>query len=270
MLVLIGRELASPHWILVENLACHPALRPPLMGMIRMMGMPVHIGWYEIALRLILTVVAGLLIGYNRTEHGKAAGLRTTVLVCLAASLAMIQVNLLLPTAGRSPDSFVMNDLMRLPLGILTGVGFIGAGAIIRRDNIVVGVTTAATLWYVTVIGLCLGGGQIELGVAATVVGFLALWLLNWIESRLRRECRASLYVELEGAGLSERQICRMLETAGLGIARTDVTLSNAGNYRKVTFHLAEYRLPNVAENPSIVDAIAAQQGVVRLEWKRL
>ncbi len=75
-----------------------------------MMEMPAHIGWHEIALRLVLTVIAGLLIGYNRTEQGKAAGLRTTLLVCLAASFAMIQVNLLLPTAGRAPDSFVTNE----------------------------------------------------------------------------------------------------------------------------------------------------------------
>jgi putative Mg2+ transporter-C (MgtC) family protein len=235
-----------------------------------MMGMPAHIGWHEIALRLVLSVIAGLLIGYNRTEHGKAAGLRTTLLVCLAASFAMIQVNLLLPTAGRSPDSFVMNDLMRLPLGILTGVGFIGAGVIIHRDNIVVGVTTAATLWYVTVVGLCLGGGQIELGVTATAIGLLALWCLDWIESRLRRECRASLYIELEAAGLSENQIRRMLETAGLGIARTQITLSAAGKHREIMFDVVEYRLPNAAENPPIVQSIASQEGVVRLEWKRL
>jgi uncharacterized membrane protein YhiD involved in acid resistance len=63
-----------------------------------------------------------------------------------------------------------MNDLMRLPLGILTGVGFIGGGVILRRDDIIVGVTTAATLWCVTVIGLCLGGGQIRLGIVATVI----------------------------------------------------------------------------------------------------
>jgi putative Mg2+ transporter-C (MgtC) family protein len=56
-----------------------------------MTGMPLHIGWSDVALRLALTVIAGLLIGYDRTEHGKAAGLRTTLLVCLAASLAMIQ-----------------------------------------------------------------------------------------------------------------------------------------------------------------------------------
>jgi putative Mg2+ transporter-C (MgtC) family protein len=236
-----------------------------------MMGMPTHIGWHEIALRLVLTVIAGLLIGYNRTEHGKAAGLRTTMLVCLAASFAMIQVNLLLPTAGRTADSFVMNDLMRLPLGILTGVGFIGAGAILRRDSIVVGVTTAATLWYATVVGLCLGGGQIEIGITAAIVGLLVLWSLTWVESRLRQKSRASLFIELEGTRLNESQIRRMLETAGLGIARTQITLSDAGRRREIMFDVIEHRLPSdAAENPSILEAIAAQESVVRLEWKRL
>ena len=58
--------------------------------------------WQHVVLRLALTVVVSLLIGYNRSEHGKAAGMRTTLLVCLAASVAMIQVNILLPTAGRT------------------------------------------------------------------------------------------------------------------------------------------------------------------------
>ncbi len=181
-----------------------------------MMRMPANIGWHEITVWLFLSVIAGLLIGYNRTEHGKEAGLRTTLLVCLTASFAMIQVNLLLPTAGRSPDPFVTNDLMRLPLGIQTGVGFIGAGVIIRRDNIVVAVTTAATLCYVTVIGLCLGGGQIERGITTPAIGLLALWCLNWIESRLRREP----VHRIGAASPSERQIRSMLEVAGLGIAR--------------------------------------------------
>jgi putative Mg2+ transporter-C (MgtC) family protein len=82
--------------------------------------------WTDVAVRLAPTIGVSLVIGYNRREHGKAAGMRTTLLVCLAASVAMIQVNLLLPTAGRHSDSFIMNDLMRLPLGILTGIGLIG------------------------------------------------------------------------------------------------------------------------------------------------
>jgi putative Mg2+ transporter-C (MgtC) family protein len=129
-----------------------------------MQGMPINPEWSDIAVRLLCTVLAGMLIGLNRGEHGRPAGLRTTLLVALAACLSMIQVNLLLPAAGKPATSFVVLDLMRLPLGILSGIGFIGAGAIVRRDNFVVGVTTAATLWFVTVLGLCFGGGQILLG----------------------------------------------------------------------------------------------------------
>jgi putative Mg2+ transporter-C (MgtC) family protein len=75
-------------------------------------------GWLEVALRLALTVLAGGLIGLNRGEHGQPAGLRTTLLVCLAASVSMLQVNLLLDTAGKAANSFIQLDLMRLPLGI--------------------------------------------------------------------------------------------------------------------------------------------------------
>jgi len=67
------------------------------------------------------------------------------MLVGLAASVAMIQANLLLPVAGKTSASFGVMDLMRLPLGILTGVGFIGAGAILKRGDLVTGMTTAAT-----------------------------------------------------------------------------------------------------------------------------
>src|SRR5580692_845340 len=109
--------------------------------------MPIALSLPAATIRLVCALLAGAVIGLNRSEHGHVAGLRTSILVSLAACVAMLQVNLLLPLAGRTPDSFVMNDLMRLPLGILSGMGFIGAGAIIRRDNLIVGVTTAATLW---------------------------------------------------------------------------------------------------------------------------
>jgi putative Mg2+ transporter-C (MgtC) family protein len=234
-----------------------------------MQGMPLNIGWDDIALRLALTVIAGLLIGYNRTEHGKVAGLRTTVLVCLAASVAMIEVNLLLPTAGRAADSFVMNDLMRLPLGILTGVGFIGGGVILRRHDVIVGVTTAATMWCVTVIGLCLGGGQIGLGIVATAIGLAALWALQWVEARLRRERRARLSVELEGGVLNEAAIGRMLEAAGLRVVGLDVSLADAGARRAFVFDLLELSLPSENKVPPVCATLANEPGVSKIDWQR-
>src|SRR5437763_591188 len=108
--------------------------------------MPLNPAWHDIALRLALTVAAGVLLGINRTERGKAAGLRTMLLVCLAGSVTMILTNLLLDTNGKGPTSFAIMDPMRLPLGLLTGMGFIGGGAILRHGRSIEGITTAATL----------------------------------------------------------------------------------------------------------------------------
>lgn len=87
---------------------------------------------------------------------------------------------------------------MRLPLGILTGVGFIGGGAILKRGNAIWGVTTAATLWIVTAIGLCFGGGQLGLGVLATALAILTLWAMHRVDLRIRRERRAALVVAID------------------------------------------------------------------------
>jgi putative Mg2+ transporter-C (MgtC) family protein len=147
--------------------------------------MPVTLTWEQIAIRVLLAAIASFLIGYNRDERGKSLGIRTTMLVCLAATLAMLQANQLMDTTGKRPDSFVVLDLMRLPLGILSGIGFIGAGAILRKDGLVYGVTTAATMWFVTVLGLLFGGGQLKLAVASTVLALFVLWVLKWVEMNI-------------------------------------------------------------------------------------
>lgn len=234
------------------------------------MGLPLHVTWGAIVLRLLLTLIAGILIGYDRSEHGKAAGMRTTVLVCLAASVAMIQVNLLLPTAGRHPDSFVMNDLMRLPLGILTGVGFIGGGAILRRDNIVVGVTTAATLWLVTVVGLCLGGGQLGLGVVATALGILALQGLGRLERRFRQYRRVRLAIMVADGGVGEDVLRHRLTQAGLAIAGNRLIVNRDKGYRELIFDLRQFHLPGGTATPSVVAELAGEAGVMKLRWDGL
>lgn len=151
--------------------------------------------WWDIALRLTLTMIAGIAIGINRGSRGQAAGLRTTILVGLAASVAMIQANILLFTSGKTPSSFAAIDPMRLSLGILTGVGFIGGGCILKRGELVTGVTTAATLWAITVIGLCFGGGQLILGSIAIILAITTLWVLKWVDVRIPRNHRAHVLI---------------------------------------------------------------------------
>jgi putative Mg2+ transporter-C (MgtC) family protein len=175
------------------------------------MNMPLSPTWTDIAIRLTLTMLAGAIIGLNRGARGHAAGFRTTILVGLAASVAMIQANILLPLSGKTPESFAVMDLMRLPLGILTGVGFIGGGTIVRKGDLVTGVTTAATLWLVTVIGLCLGGGQLVLGTVATALAVITLWVLKWVDVSIPREHRARLVVTSDPSWGVLEEVSRIL-----------------------------------------------------------
>jgi len=171
--------------------------------------------WQDIGLRLLLTLLAAAVIGLNREARGHAVGLRTTILVSLAACVAMIQANILLPLGGKTAASFGVMDLMRLPLGILTGVGFIGAGTILRRGDLVTGVTIAATLWVVTVIGLCFGGGQLALGGSATVITVLTLWALVTRDVRIPRDHRALLLIRADLASCSTDRLAELIAPLG-------------------------------------------------------
>ena len=183
-----------------------------------------EIHWPAIALRLTLTVIAGGLLGAERSRSGHAAGLRTTLLVMLAASVSMIQMNLLIQTNGKPGDSYAVMDLMRLPLGILTGVGFIGAGAIVRKNELVTGVTTAATMWYATVVGLCLGGGQLILGSVGTIIGFVVLGGLRWFETRFEHYQVAELRITISEDRLSAQDLRDRLLAARFRIKSLSVT----------------------------------------------
>jgi putative Mg2+ transporter-C (MgtC) family protein len=230
--------------------------------------MPLHLHWSDIALRLAFTIAAGSLLGMERSRTGHPAGLRTTLLVALAASVAMIQMNLLIETNGKPPDSYAVMDLMRLPLGILTGVGFIGAGAIIRKNDLVIGLTTAATLWFATVIGLCMGGGQLILGAVSSAIGFGILWGLRFVESRLEIYRPAHLKVEVANDQLSAQELRLQLRAAKLQIESLSMSHSVGEHYRKFD---CEARWPAEKENaeiPASIVQLESLPGVVRLEWE--
>jgi putative Mg2+ transporter-C (MgtC) family protein len=232
--------------------------------------MPLTLEWPVIALRLALTVLAGVLLGINRSERGRAAGLRTTLLVSLAASVVMIQTNLLLSTTGKAPDSFISLDAMRLPLGILTGMGFIGAGAILRRGNLILGVTTAATLWLVTVIGLCFGGGQIGLGLAALALGLLALWGLNWLELRLSQDRRGILVLSTQTGGPTEEEVRTLLTNAGCWATSWGVAYKGRGEARRCVLR-CEVRWrsrPTQVKLPPFLEQLLQHPGMRSVRWK--
>lgn len=230
--------------------------------------MPLTLTWHEIALRLALSVVAGALIGIDRGEHGRPAGLRTTLLVCLAASVAMIQANLLLVTGGKASDSFAALDPMRLPLGILTGMGFIGAGAIIKRDGLVHGVTTAATLWFVTVIGLCFGGGQISLGIAALALAVVVVSALRWLDARIKQDHQATLSLTTGRNEPTNQEICSAVRKAGCKIKASSVSYSNQFQQRDIEFTVQWRASQQADELPHCIQDLMKDSRVLAAHWK--
>ena len=229
--------------------------------------MPTAIHWQAIALRLILTLAAGTLIGMERSRTGHAAGLRTTLLVALAASVSMIQMNLLIPTNGKPSDSYAVMDLMRLPLGILTGVGFIGAGAIVRKDELVLGITTAATLWFATVVGLCMGGGQIILGSISALIGFGVLWAFRPLERSIERFQLAELRVVIEGDKLTLEELQDRLKASDFRIKSVAVSNRKQEGRRGVRFALRWPSLHDSRLVPRVVHEFERLPGVIEVEW---
>ena len=232
--------------------------------------MPTHLGWDEIALRLTLTAIAGTLIGLDRGAHGRPAGLRTTLLVCLAAAISMIQANLLLATDGKPPGSFVTLDLMRLPLGILTGMGFIGAGAILKKGDTIVGVTTAATLWFVTVIGLCFGGGQIALGGAALAMGMIVLKGLKRLEHWLPQDQRAKLTLTVSAEGPTPEEICEDILERGFHVLLAGIRHDSHERSWMLCGEVRWRSRPTDPTLPTIVKDLSRRPGVSRVEWHPL
>jgi putative Mg2+ transporter-C (MgtC) family protein len=227
-----------------------------------------EIHWQQIAVRLVLTVIAGGLLGTERSKTGHAAGLRTTLLVTLAASVAMIQMNLLIPTNGKPSDSYAVMDLMRLPLGILTGVGFIGAGAILRKNELILGITTAATLWFATVVGLCMGGGQLILGSVSAATGFIVLWGLRGFENRIEHYQMAELRMSIAGDGLSAQDLRRRLQMEGFRIK--SLSLTHCVSEGRKQFDI-EVRWPTARGNadlPPVLEELERVPGLIELQWK--
>lgn len=180
----------------------------------------------------------------------------------------MIQANLLLATKGRASDSFIMLDLMRLPLGILTGMGFIGGGAILRRDNLVLGVTTAATLWFVTVLGLCFGGGQIRLGLAAFVLGMLVISGLRYVDYHMRREQHGTLYLTTERDNPKEEEIRATVQRAGYGIGVASVAYVSQTQRRELEFKLQWRGVPQDLDLPPFLRDLISDPRLVEARWK--
>jgi len=131
----------------------------------------------EITLKLLLAVALGGIVGIERETSHKPAGFRTNILICLGAAMVMIFSDLVLGQNGRAGG-----DATRLAAGVVTGLGFLGAGTIIQARGMVTGLTTAATIWVVGGLGLVIGAGYYLPAVIYTVVIVMTLLIFRRFE----------------------------------------------------------------------------------------
>ena len=137
----------------------------------------------DFLLRLLVACACGAAIGYERSRRFKEAGIRTHVIVCCAASLIMIVSKYGFVDLGTSTSGFFSGtrgaDPARIAAAVVSGIGFLGAGAIFRNKNAIKGLTTAAGLWATAGIGLAVGSGMYWLGAAATIIICVLQYLMH-------------------------------------------------------------------------------------------
>lgn len=141
----------------------------------------------EIVLRLALATVFGGALGLEREWRGKAAGLRTHMMVCLGAATFTLIGFELYEAAARMDEPSARLDPLRILEGVAGGLGFLGAGAILQRGASVHGLTTAGSLWLTGALGVAVGGGQYVIAGSAVALGLTTLYLVGRLERPLRR-----------------------------------------------------------------------------------
>ena len=189
--------------------------------------------WW-ILVHLFSALVAGGLIGLERTFHGRPAGFRTHALVCLTSCLLMsVTYYQFLWLPKEFVDSAVVRtDPSRMAQGIMTGVGFIGAGVIHMEGMTVRGLTTAASIWLTAAVGILFGIGFYFPAVVATVIALSVLAIFRWFEAMVPSESYAHHYIRFHRQDvMPEQEVRKLLERHGFSIANMTYRLSNDGSF---------------------------------------
>lgn len=186
----------------------------------------------EMVLRLLAALVAGAMIGYERSYHGRPAGFRTHALVCTASSLLML-VTVYEAHWVRVGVESVRLDPTRMAQGIMTGIGFLGAGVIIKEGLFVRGLTTAASIWITAAIGILAGIGFYFPLVISVVITLGVLSLFRWIEARIPTQAYYHFDVQIARASAVNGDALRsLIEGHGFSIANFSYGLNGESQTR--------------------------------------
>jgi putative Mg2+ transporter-C (MgtC) family protein len=223
-----------------------------------------ELSWLEVLLRVALAALLGGAIGFERELREREAGLRTHMLVAVGAALFTL-VSAYAWTDWRfSNASGVVFDPTRIAAQVVTGIGFLGAGAIIRQGLSVRGLTTAATLWVVAAIGMATGAGFYTAAVITTVLVLLSLYPLRVaafrISERLRPE-EGRLAVEL-ASGATNVSVLEAVEAAGAQVRSLE--FEEEGDVRRVDMRV---RIKSGRSAAELLDALTRTHQVKGARW---
>jgi len=186
--------------------------------------------YLTILIHLGAAVAAGGLIGLERAYHGRPAGFRTHTLVCTASSLLMLLTVYQWQLLVNAPLETVRVDPTRMAQGIMTGIGFLGAGVIMKEGLTVRGLTTAASIWMTASIGILLGIGFYFPAIVATLLTLGVLSLFRWIEAIIPSQFYARLHIRFKRQELMPEPDMRTLITGhGFSVANLSYELSDEG-----------------------------------------
>lgn len=213
-------------------------------------------------LRILVGTALGGVIGYERDIHGRPAGLRTHAVVALASATFMVVSTHMVYYQDYRAGELVDVDASRIAASVVSGIGFLAGGAILRTGVNVQGLTTAAGLWLVAAIGLCAGGGMYVESVAATAIGIVTLTVLRRFEDKDDR-IRRRLSLTLEDGALSVDALLEKLELADVRATLEGWSKDKSGSMRQVTLCV---RLVRLGGEQSLTSILEAEPGIVRMQ----
>jgi len=215
-----------------------------------------------IVFRLVLSAILSGIVGFEREFHGRAAGFRTHILLCIGSTLIMLtSIHIFDTYSGR-----VALDPARLAAGVVTGIGFMGAGTIMRYKASVRGLTTATSLWVVSGIGLAIGSGMYFGAFVTTLIAVIALMFFSRLEHvMIRKNWYKTIIIEAKDGLEQLKKIREALSEYETEITDLEADRSKDGTNMILKFSL---KLSTNIHNTQLIEDIARLEGVKSVKWE--
>jgi putative Mg2+ transporter-C (MgtC) family protein len=215
-----------------------------------------------IVFRLILSAILSGVVGFEREFHGRAAGFRTHILLCVGSTLIMLtSIHIFDVYSGMVPI-----DPARLAAGVVTGIGFMGAGTIMRYKASVRGLTTATSLWVVAGIGLAVGSGLYFGAIATTLIAVVTLMLFARLEHvMIRKNWYKTIIIETKDGLEQLKKIRGTLSEYGSEINDLEADRSKDGTHMILKFDI---KLTTNLHSAQLIESIARLEGVKSVRWE--